>query len=138
MNGTLTAHVAPAVEYSAIVPGGSPAWLQMVVGDINRIALLPYGWDSYGAEQLKQTAAIHAIQLLERMEFGGPAPWVSPTKDGGVHLEWRCSNLGLEIEVTERGEVTAVIEDVGEITEWESGQFGDDQLRNVLRRVTSS
>lgn len=138
MNGTLTGHVAPSIEYSSIEPNGSPAWLQVVVADINRIALLPYGWDSYGAEQLKQKAAIHAIELLERMDFGGPAPWVSPTKDGGMHLEWRCPDLGLELEVTEHGDVTVVIEDLGEITEWESGQFGDDQLRHVLRRVTSS
>jgi hypothetical protein len=126
----------PPKEVEFIIQAGSgPAWLEVMISDINRAAQFPQGWDSYGGNRLKEKAAIHAIELLQTMDFGGPAPWVSPTADGGIHLEWDRHGLGLEIEITEHGRVDVVTDD-GEVREWTTGPFGDDELRLFLRQVT--
>lgn len=138
VQGTLTAtHLCPQVEYTIIEPDGAPPWLQVMVADINRVAQLPPGWDSYGADQLQLKAAIHALELLERMDFGGPAPWVSPSKDGGLHLEWDRGGVGLELEVTDHGDVDVVFEVDGDISEWTTSSLGDEQLRAVLSQISA-
>lgn len=134
--GTLTAaRVVTPTEF-ILLDEAAPAWLQIMVDDINQAATLPRNWDSYGAERLQVKSAIRAIELLDRMGFGGPAPWVAPTKDGGLHMEWVRHDLGLELEVTQEGGVSVVLEQVGEITEWDTSEFGDERLREALRLVT--
>lgn len=129
----------PPTEVEFLIdPGSGPAWLKVMISDINRAAQLPQGWDSYGGERLKEKAALHSVELLKRMEFGGPAPWVSPTPDGGIHLEWRSHELGLELDIAEDGDVGVLTEDDGEIREWTTGPFGDDELRDFLKRVTDN
>jgi hypothetical protein len=133
--GTLTAE-APQ-HWIITCDGASPAWLQETVEAINRAARLSEDWDSYGACRLQEKAALHAIDLLERSRFGGPAPAVSPSKDGGIHLEWGRRHFGLELEITESGEVSVVLEIEDQIQEWRTTQLGDDRLDDALREVTS-
>src|SRR5664280_167148 len=134
---TISAERKTATEIEFFVDFGSgPAWLEVMIGDINRVAQLPQGWDSYNGDPLKEKAALHSIELLKRMEFGGPAPWVAPTPDGGIHLEWSRQGLGLELEIAEDGVVEVLTEDGGDIREWTTGPFGDDELRAFLGRVT--
>ena len=116
--------------------GTGASWLQVMIGDINRIAQLPQNWDSYGGERLKEKAARCSIELLQRLEFGGPAPWVSPTPDGDVHLEWTRSGIGLELEISDTGDVNVLVDCDGSIREWTTGPFGDDELQSLLRQVT--
>lgn len=113
----------------------APTWLQVVVADINSAALLPYNWDSYGAEPLRRKAALHGLELLQRVDFGGPAPWVAPSPDGGLHLEWSKPGFGLELEISEDGDVEVVFQAGEEITEWRTSVLGDPRLQSALDRV---
>lgn len=135
---SITGDTAPRPEEWEIkIHGSSPAWLQVLVSDINRSARLPANWDSYDAERLQKKAALHSIELLQRLDFRGPAPWVSPTKDGGVHLEWTLSGFGLEIEVSDAGDVTVVVEDHDGVDEWRTSVLGDERLVAALGRVSA-
>jgi hypothetical protein len=133
--GTLTAE-SPQ-QWIIECDGASPAWLRGTVEAINRAARLGDNWDSYGACRLQEKAALHAIELLEVSKFGGPAPAVSPSKDGGIHLEWGRRHFGLELEITDEGEVSVVLEMDDRVEEWSTTQLGDDRLFGALREVSS-
>lgn len=113
----------------------APPWLEVLITEINRLARLPADWDSYGAARLESKAAEFAIMLLGHMRFGGPAPWVSPTSDGGLHLEWGREGFGVEVEVSKDGDVEVLTDDHGDMTEWRSTVFGDVALAAAFERV---
>ena len=114
---------------------GEP-WMWELVGKINHLARLPLGWDSYEAVPLDRKAAIAAIELLDNLGFGGPAPAVAPTPDGDLHLEWTLPGLGVEITVDSGGGVQVVSEDDHGLLEWETGFSGDSRLIATLTRVS--
>jgi hypothetical protein len=127
---------SPAPEtWELEVDSFAPSWLELLVLEINGLARLPVGWDSYGAARLERKAAEFAIMLLGHMRFGGPAPWVSPTSDGGLHLEWGRGGFGVEVEVSKDGDVEVLVDDNGAMTEWRSTVFGDAELSAALERV---
>ena len=126
----------PAPEtWELEVDSFAPPWLEVLVLEINRLSRLPVDWDSYGAARLERKAAEFAIMLLGHMRFGGPAPWVSPTSDGGLHLEWGHEGFGVEVEVSKDGDVEVLVDDHGTMTEWGSTVFGDPELTAALERV---
>lgn len=135
--GTLTEEASAPVEWEIPIDGVIAPWLEVMINDINAAARLPRGWDSYNASPLKQKAALHGIELLEGMCFGGPAPWISPTPDGMLHLEWSTGALGVEIEVSEHGDVEVLVEESGNIEEWSTTRLGDDRLKEILLRLSN-
>jgi hypothetical protein len=109
-----------------------------MVEAINSAALLADNWDSYGAQRLQEKAALRAIELLERFKFRGPAPAVSPSKNGGIHLEWGRRAFGLELEISDSAEVSVVFETDDGIEEWRLTPVeGGHRLDHALREVTS-
>lgn len=112
-------------------------WARPLIDQLNALAYLGEGWDSYGAEPPREKAARGSIELLTAMNFRGPVPHVSATPDGEVHLEWSTSGCTLQIEVSAGGHVAAALLDEGdEVTEWETGFVGDPRLSIALERVT--
>lgn len=132
-SGSLTVDAqAPVIE--VIMP--SPRWLMAMVDEVNRAAQLPQGWDSYGSPRLNVKAAVRAIELLERLSFSGPSPWISPTSDGGLHLEWDRGALSVKLDMDESGDVEVLVEEGDICAEWTSNAFGDGQLHEVLQRIS--
>jgi hypothetical protein len=115
----------------------SPRWLMAMVDEINVAALLPQDWDSYGGARLIVKAAVRAIELLDRLDFTGPSPWVSPSPDGGLHVEWDRGSLSVQLDVDEAGDVDVLVEEGDSTREWTSNAFGDPELREILRRVSN-
>src|SRR5581483_3960030 len=126
----------PAQVWEIRLPRAAAPWLAVMVNEINGLAYLDHDWDSYGAQPLSEKAARFAVDLLENVRFGGPAPWVSPTNEGGLHLEWgSVAGIGLEVEVDADGGVGVLFDDNGEMLEWTTTVLGDLQLAAVLRRI---
>lgn len=113
-----------------------PPWLQEFLDGVDRAMRLDDDWDSYGALPLLKQPAVAGFDLLSTLGFGGPAPHVSPTGEGGLHLEWAGGSFGLKLEITPAGRVIAVTDDDGVLQEWTPGP-GDEALRAALRRVAA-
>ena len=138
--GTLTDDTPMPDVWELPIDGVIAPWLEVLINDINNLALLPEGWDSYGGAPLSQKAALHAVEFLERVDFVGPAPWISPTPDGMLHLEWTYPTLGLELEISDHGDVDVLLNaGDGDLEEWRSSSLGDDdRLKELLSRLNNA
>lgn len=92
-------------------------WVSPLIERANVAINLSPNWDSYGALPLDRRSAIIGIQILVDSGFPGPTPWLSPTPDGGLHLEWESSGVTLEFEVDPDGEVSVMIDDGNDLEE---------------------
>jgi hypothetical protein len=113
----------------------APKWLGSMVADVNRLAHLPNGWDSYGAQRLGVEAAVRCMRILGDLGYRGAAPWVAPTNDGGLHMEWGKSDFGVEVEVHPNEPIVVVVDDAGNIEEWIVTHGLDSRLHNLIRAV---
>lgn len=136
VSGSLTVGAATVLTPVIEVVTPSPRWLIAFVDEINIAAQLPQGWDSYGGARLNVKAAVRAIELLERLNFSGPSPWISPSPDGGLHLEWDRGTYSVKLDIDDAGDLEVLVED-GELhQEWTTNAFGDEQLQEALHRVS--
>lgn len=65
-----------------------PAPAVDVLADLRKLGP---NWNSYGA--LPPTE--RALKIAETMTTN--APWICPTNDGGVQIEWHCNGFDIEI-----------------------------------------
>lgn len=73
-------------------------WLHDAVGQINALAYLPAGWNSYGSQVIGAPGALEAVRFLLAHAFPQISPpAIVPTSDGGIQLEWHRSGLDIEI-----------------------------------------
>jgi len=109
-------------------------WLGTMITQINRLAYLDDDWDSYDGSRLLRDAAIRGMTLLSESGFEGPTPWVSPTPDGGLHMEWNSPGLGgVEIEVEPTSQIFVVCGGSGtsdDPDEWEVWSADDHDSWN--------
>lgn len=113
-----------------------PGWMCQFTDDVSRVALLPSNWDGYGARPLSEKAAYHAIELLVRLGFGGPAPRVSCSPNGDLQLAWSSGNTELELEVNEAGDVDVFLVVGEDEREWTTCAFDlDEDLVDALALV---
>lgn len=111
---------------------------------LNRLATLPQNWDSYGAAPISPEAIQTARGILRSVfALGGtsiPLPFVAPSPDGGIELEWKTTSnkeLMLEIPPMEGwiGFLLVELNDSGDEQETE-GKIGDlYTLEEVVRRL---
>lgn len=133
--GSLTErHIVGFIPHREMIMlnGEAPDWVRQLAADINRVARLPHGWDSYGAERLKEKAVQHALEMLVAMNFSGPAPQAAPTPDGDLRLEWARGGDEFVLTVTADGEVSAYVDVDDEIAEYEAS-IADHRLGAMLR-----
>jgi hypothetical protein len=111
---------------------------------LNRLATLPQNWDSYGAVPMhpKTMNRVRSV-LLEILALGGeglPLPFIAPSPDGGIELEWKTTSnkeLMLDIPPVEGHMAFLLVEptDSGDEQETE-GKIGDlYTLEEVVRRL---
>lgn len=80
---------------------GWPGWAEEVAAQLVSFLDLQPNWASYGARTPRREAIEAAYELLMVLsEPATPAPQVVPTSRGGVQLEWHCSGIDLEVEVS--------------------------------------
>jgi hypothetical protein len=112
--------------------------LGQTLAQINRLAQLPEGWDSYGGERIDAEARRVAARFLSHVHALNnrvPAPVVGPHSGGGVVIQWWSPDT--EIYVSVSGDAiqfyAARPDEEGVIDE---GTFAVNQLEDLATRVT--
>jgi hypothetical protein len=117
-----------------------PSWLPFVRKQLEAIAALPEGWDSYGGASPDPRLVWAAQSLIECLAQapGLPQPHVNPTPSGGVQFEWEVGDRYFEVEVVAERAATylycddaAGVEETGNIFELESLEPVLDFVRRV-------
>jgi len=103
--------------------------------EVIRLRELEENWDSYGSPPLKVETINKSIALIKSVPMEDlPVPHVIPTADGGIQFEWGGIR-GLEIEVTQNGEIEYLKCENGEPVE-ESSIERLTHLDSLLRWVS--
>jgi hypothetical protein len=95
-------------------PSCPPEWLSDVERQLDMLRSLPENWDSYGAATTTESAVRAAQGFLSTLvrEFSVPRPEVSPTRTGGVILEWASGPFELEVDIDPSGSASFLCESV--------------------------
>ena len=112
------------------------AWLKPTVVRASRLLALQPNWDREGAPQIKPTALQNAINVLSSfMRSESALPQWTPTRDGGVQLDWHERGIHLEISFLPEGPGgdVACHDERGEIPDFD-GTIDEtmDQLRQLF------
>ncbi len=81
---------------------------------LKRFAQLPQNWDSYGAPPISGRVIDEARNVLKRActssGFDLPIPFVSPTPEGGIGMEWKLeSGKELLLEISSDGSASYLL-----------------------------
>ena len=101
---SLTESMAEHVR-SAVLPFSS-----QIKRKVDDLFALKKGWDGATAEPIKLSALADAVDLIGRLRQGFPSmaePFISPTYDGNVQLDWHNEKRALEFQTTESGWLVA-------------------------------
>lgn len=86
-------------------PPRSAGWEQ-VSSRLLSFAKLEKGWDSYDGQAPSIEICVRSLLLLNVIQCSAneagndlPAPFVAPTAQGGIHMEWSVGRRQLEIRV---------------------------------------
>lgn len=110
-----------------------PVRLAPVVQQLQKLATLQSGWNSYQGQALTHLAVSQVVVFLATVDWGGPLPNVVPTAPGGVKLEWGDDESGVEVEVGADGTFAALIDDNGEMEEYSLTGPRDPRWAEILR-----
>ena len=113
------------------------AWLKPSVVRASRLLALQENWDRQGAPQIKPTTLQNAINAISSfMESASALPQWTPTRDGGVQLDWHERGIDLEIAFPPegRGSEVVFVDHRKELPDFDgSVDERTDQLRRVFR-----
>jgi hypothetical protein len=96
-------------------------WLRTFLKEIEVVAALTEGWDSYGAGPIRRDVLWYALRLMQSVMDDYPAPQLTPMSHEGVLLEWHRNGAHLEIEIENAGEAYVCYEneETGTDDSWE-------------------
>lgn len=130
----------PMLDTGATVAWTPESWLQGALQDLQALAALRPGWDSYGASAIDADTATLASEVLRVLADGNaPRPALVPTSDGGIQIEWFGAGLEFQLELEPRTEhITLFFRDLDTGAFWE-GPLGEEPepFPKLLWRVTS-
>jgi hypothetical protein len=110
----------------------------LVLQQIDDLASLQDGWDSYGGsrptEGARTRAKVLMATLYTRLGRGVPRPTVGPSADGGVVLRWRGPQYDVMLTVLADGGEYSVVDRRSDkvVSEGEIG-FPDALVRDVIK-----
>jgi hypothetical protein len=77
----------------------APSWLKPALNNCGHLLLLPFGWDGADAPSVEGVAIQAAIDALcSFMADTSSVPQWTPTRNGGVQLDWHEQGIDLEIQ----------------------------------------
>jgi hypothetical protein len=113
-----------------------PAWLFPTLKRCAPLLLLPFDWNRNGAPPVESSAIQGAIDALwSFMAEGSSIPQWTPTRTGGVQLDWHEKGIDLEIEFApDATEAHAVFDDnEGRSSDWDGSVVAHlEQLRTLF------
>ena len=71
-------------------------------------------WDSYGSKPPTPSAINKAIEFVLAVPFEKLQPRILPASGGAVHLEWRKSGRGLQVEFLSDGSIEYLLIEEGD------------------------
>jgi hypothetical protein len=115
------------------------SWLPDVWKQLQAMASLPDGWDSYGAPS-PDTNKLEAawgllVCLCDNADL--PKPYVNPTRNGGVQFEWEAGERYFELEVVAERAATYLYCDNAAHVEETGNVFEEESLEPVLAYIRS-
>lgn len=116
-SGKLTARAGFYVD----CPSSMPTWIEPVLKQVGYLLTLQPNWDNDGAPSINPGAVQKALNaLLLFMQDASPIPQLTPTRDGGVQLDWNEAGIALEIAFEPEEEGYAVFSDLSDSsTDWD-------------------
>lgn len=90
----LDVHAVLEPEYDDELFGQSETELPRDLADrLDYLMSLPEGWDTYGGHRISQIARWRAIEVISRLlalhrDSETAPPFISPSPDGGLSIEW--------------------------------------------------
>lgn len=120
----------PNLEWSKKIQLTEYPIVNQVWEEIISLAMLADNWDSYGAIKPKRKAILGAMQLSQLLlrDPTTPKPSVIPVSNGNIQIEWSCSDIDLEMEISSESSISAYFEDYREPAFWEE-EFEYDLTR---------
>jgi len=116
-----------------------PSWLKTMVNQLIEFLYLEENWDTYGARTIDSTSIELTVELiLSLVKNNTPQPWVVPTPNGHIQLEWHTKGIDLEVEVISPTLVNVSYEDDADgFDNWEDGLTNDfSRLAKAIRELT--
>lgn len=125
------------IEIREIEP---PKWVKPTLEALDSKLQLAPNWDSHGAPPVDTQRVIDAIKVLfSTMSSDTEAPWVVPTTDGGIQLEWHREDEDLEVEISGGGDASIYFHNARTEEEWEISLFENmPRLRALLAQWITS
>lgn len=81
-----------------------PKWLGIVDDRMEEFLELDDNWNSYGAKRINEEIPPKALRLLLKIDSSDtPEPFVAPTPDGGIDIEWNTEDKLLSFKVRPDG-----------------------------------
>lgn len=97
----------------------SQPWFRPTLGQLAEYLRLGDNWDGYGARPIHDSAVKRAVAVLDAVCPAGPEPWIVPTPEGGLQIEWASDGLEIEIEILASGPAQVlIVEPSGEESEF--------------------
>jgi hypothetical protein len=121
------------------IMSNEPLWLRATVSQLEEILSLDENWDSYGAEPVSFENAEYAVRLLDFVAgLATPAPFIAPTPEGSVQLEWHRAGIDLEVEVVSPYRLFVSYEDeTGQTKSWEEEVTTDlTRVRGAMQELS--
>lgn len=116
-----------------------PSWLIATVNKLVEFLYLEENWDTYGARTIDPASIEFTVELiLSLVKKNTPQPWVVPTPNGHIQLEWHTKGIDLEVEVISETLVHVSYEDSKEGFDGWDGELTNDfsKLATVIRELT--
>jgi hypothetical protein len=102
---------------------------------IYQLAVLPENWDGEGAKQIKSFLLANVVGTLIRLSqvsHNFQEPFVAPTFDGLVLLDWHANGRSLEIQSTETGwEAVGTQLGVKNTRQYHTAEFGLNDFAKI-------
>jgi hypothetical protein len=117
-----------ASEWVSGVPGRrrDPGLLDLVA-DVEAFVFLAPNWDGEEAPRIDGSAIRRAVDFLGQLEVPW-LPWVAPTSEGGVRVEWDARRAFLSIDFLPAGSAQVIFQ--GELDQTEV--WVDDEIPGDL------
>ncbi len=124
-------------KFTIDIPHSAP-WFDIALQKLIDLEDLEDNWDSEGATPIDIDCIRTAIKLLAQItQNNTPEPYIFPTLQGGVQIEWSTKKVELEIEVINISTILVLFDKPnGEELEWEETIYENmPRLVNCIKQL---